>query len=66
MTTLQNKTALVTGASRGIGWATAAALAEAGAYVIPGFTMDAPHRKQDRLSPRSKGKADVQMQFRPT
>jgi NAD(P)-dependent dehydrogenase (short-subunit alcohol dehydrogenase family) len=34
MATLQNKTALVTGASRGIGRATAAALAEAGAYVL--------------------------------
>jgi 3-oxoacyl-[acyl-carrier protein] reductase len=34
MTVLQNKTALVTGASRGIGRATAAALAEAGAHVL--------------------------------
>src|SRR6266567_502129 len=34
MTTLQNKTALVTGASRGIGRATAAALAEAGTHVL--------------------------------
>jgi 3-oxoacyl-[acyl-carrier protein] reductase len=34
MITLQNKTALVTGASRGIGRATAAALAEAGAHVL--------------------------------
>ena len=34
MTSLQNKTALVTGASRGIGRATATALAEAGAYVL--------------------------------
>ena len=34
MTTLQNKTALVTGASRGIGRATAVALAEAGARVL--------------------------------
>jgi NAD(P)-dependent dehydrogenase (short-subunit alcohol dehydrogenase family) len=34
MTTLQNKTPLVTGASRGIGRATAAALAEAGAHVL--------------------------------
>jgi 3-oxoacyl-[acyl-carrier protein] reductase len=34
MTGLQNKTALVTGASRGIGRATALALAEAGAHVL--------------------------------
>jgi 3-oxoacyl-[acyl-carrier protein] reductase len=34
MTILQNKTALVTGASRGIGRATALALAEAGAHVL--------------------------------
>ncbi len=34
MTALQNKTALVTGASRGIGHATALALAEAGAHVL--------------------------------
>src|ERR1700761_4489382 len=34
MTALQNKTALVTGASRGIGRATALALAEAGARVL--------------------------------
>ena len=34
MTSLQNKTALVTGASRGIGHATAAAIAEAGARVL--------------------------------
>ena len=34
MTTLQNQTALVTGASRGIGRATAAALADAGAHVL--------------------------------
>jgi 3-oxoacyl-[acyl-carrier protein] reductase len=34
MTALQNKTALVTGASRGIGRATALALSEAGAHVL--------------------------------
>src|SRR6202007_2358571 len=34
MTTLQDKTALVTGASRGIGRATATALARAGAHIL--------------------------------
>src|SRR5260370_37287677 len=34
MRELENKTALVTGASRGIGRATAAALADAGAHVL--------------------------------
>ena len=34
MSALQNKTALVTGASRGIGCATAVALADAGAHVL--------------------------------
>ncbi|HWY69126.1 MAG TPA: SDR family oxidoreductase [Terriglobales bacterium] len=41
MTTLQNKTALVTGASRGIGRATAAALAKAGAHVLVHFGRSA-------------------------
>jgi 3-oxoacyl-[acyl-carrier protein] reductase len=34
MTSLTNKIALVTGASRGIGRATASALADAGAHVL--------------------------------
>jgi NAD(P)-dependent dehydrogenase (short-subunit alcohol dehydrogenase family) len=41
MTTLQNKTALVTGASRGIGRATAVALAETGAHVLAHFGRSA-------------------------
>ena len=41
MTTLQNKTALVTGASRGIGRATAVALAEAGARVLVHYSRSA-------------------------
>ena len=41
MTTLQNKTALVTGASRGIGRATAIALGKAGAYVLAHYGRSA-------------------------
>ena len=45
MTTLQNKTALVTGASRGIGRATAVALAEAGAHVLVHYGRSAQEAK---------------------
>ena len=41
MGTLENKTALVTGASRGIGRATAAALAKAGAHVLVHYVRSA-------------------------
>jgi len=46
MTALQNKTALVTGASRGIGRATALALADAGAHVLVHYG----HSKQEAES----------------
>ena len=46
MTTLKNRTALVTGASRGIGRATALALAEAGAHVLVHYA----HSKQEAES----------------
>jgi NADP-dependent 3-hydroxy acid dehydrogenase YdfG len=59
MTTLQNKTAFVTGASRGIGRATALALARAGH--TSWFTMAARHRKRNLLSPRSKRKVDARL-----
>jgi 3-oxoacyl-[acyl-carrier protein] reductase len=42
MTTLENKSALVTGASRGIGRATAATLAEAGARVLVHYGRSSP------------------------
>lgn len=45
MTTLQNKTALVTGASRGIGRATALALARAGAHVLVHYGRSAQEAK---------------------
>ena len=45
MTTLANKTALVTGASRGIGRATAQALAAAGARVIVHYSRSTDRAK---------------------
>lgn len=45
MTTLQNKTALVTGASRGIGRATASALARAEANVLVHYGRSAKEAK---------------------
>ncbi|MEI9981045.1 MAG: SDR family NAD(P)-dependent oxidoreductase [Edaphobacter sp.] len=45
MTALQNKTALVTGASRGIGRATALALAAAGAHVLVHYGRSAEEAK---------------------
>ena len=45
MTTLQNKTALVKGASRGIGRATALALARAGAHVVVHYGRSAQEAK---------------------
>jgi 3-oxoacyl-[acyl-carrier protein] reductase len=60
MTTLQNKTALVTGASRGIGRATAVALAEAGAHVLVHYGRSAQEAKflVDDICARG-GRADV-------
>jgi 3-oxoacyl-[acyl-carrier protein] reductase len=55
MTTLQNKTALVTGASRGIGRATAAALAEAGAHVLVHYGRSAQEAESLVSDIRTKG-----------
>jgi 3-oxoacyl-[acyl-carrier protein] reductase len=55
MTTLQNKTALVTGASRGIGRATAAALAEAGAHVMVHYGRSAQEAESLVAEIRRKG-----------
>jgi NAD(P)-dependent dehydrogenase (short-subunit alcohol dehydrogenase family) len=54
MTTLQNKTALVTGASRGIGRATAAALARDGAHVLVHYGRSA--QEAESLVSEIKGK----------
>lgn len=55
MPTLQNKTALVTGASRGIGRATALALARAGANVLVHYGRSAPEAKSVVAAIRAKG-----------
>jgi 3-oxoacyl-[acyl-carrier protein] reductase len=55
MTTLQNKTALVTGASRGIGRAIAAALAEAGAHVLVHYGRSAQEAESLVAEIQTKG-----------
>src|SRR5271157_3482308 len=55
MTTLQNKTALVTGASRGIGRATASALAAAGAQVLVHYGRSAQDAQSLVAAIRAKG-----------
>src|SRR5271168_1880714 len=55
MTSLKNKTALVTGASRGIGRATAMVLAEAGARVLVHYGRSAPEAKSLVDDIRAKG-----------
>jgi 3-oxoacyl-[acyl-carrier protein] reductase len=60
MSTLQNKTALVTGASRGIGRATATALARAGAHVLVHYSRSAQHAESLVTAIRAKmGRADA-------
>jgi 3-oxoacyl-[acyl-carrier protein] reductase len=55
MITLQNKTALVTGASRGIGRATAAALASAGAHVLVHYGRSAQEAESLVAEIQTKG-----------
>jgi NAD(P)-dependent dehydrogenase (short-subunit alcohol dehydrogenase family) len=55
MANLTNKTALVTGASRGIGRATASVLAKAGAHVLVHYGHSAPDAESIVADIRSKG-----------
>ena len=55
MTTLQNKTALVTGASRGIGRATASALVDAGAHVLVHYGRSAQEAESLVAAIQAKG-----------
>jgi NAD(P)-dependent dehydrogenase (short-subunit alcohol dehydrogenase family) len=55
MATLKNKTALVTGASRGIGRATAVALAEAGAHVLVHYGRSAQEAESLVAAIQTKG-----------
>jgi 3-oxoacyl-[acyl-carrier protein] reductase len=55
MASLTNKTALITGASRGIGRATASALAEAGAHVLVHYGRSAQDAESLVANIRSKG-----------
>src|SRR6201988_2338108 len=55
MTTLQGKTALVTGASRGIGRATASVLADAGAHVLVHYGRSAQDAESLVAGIRSEG-----------
>src|SRR5713101_6004526 len=55
MTTLHNKTALVTGASRGIGRATAVELAEAGAHVLVHYGRSAQEAESLVAAIQKKG-----------
>jgi len=55
MATLENKTALVTGASRGIGRAIALALAEAGAHVLVHYGRSAPEAESVVAAIQAKG-----------
>src|ERR1700677_3586293 len=60
MTSLQNKTALVTGASRGIGGATALALAKAGAHVLVHYRDNAQEEASVVAAIQAeKGRADA-------
>jgi 3-oxoacyl-[acyl-carrier protein] reductase len=62
MASLTNKTALVTGASRGIGRATASALAEAGAHILVHYGRSWQEAESLVAGIRSKG--DTLRRFR--
>ncbi|NYF51149.1 NAD(P)-dependent dehydrogenase (short-subunit alcohol dehydrogenase family) [Edaphobacter lichenicola] len=62
MAILQNKTALVTGASKGIGRATAAALARAGAHVLVHYGRST--QEAESLVAEIQTKVDARLQSR--
>ena len=65
MATLQGKTALVTGASRGIGRATALALSDAGAHVLVHYGHSAQEAESLVAGIHSK-EGDAQMRSKQT
>jgi 3-oxoacyl-[acyl-carrier protein] reductase len=62
MTTLQDKTALVTGASRGTGRATAAALARAGAHLLVHYGRSAKEAESLVSEIQAKGGRQMRSQ----
>ncbi|OTP74631.1 3-oxoacyl-[acyl-carrier protein] reductase [Caballeronia sordidicola] len=63
MSTLTNKVAVVTGASKGIGASIAKHLAEAGASVVVSYATD--KQGQAKLSPKSSRRTEKPSRYKP-